>query len=319
MSDRHGFLPRGARPGGALLCALALSTLAACDRSSPRVAPAHVAVAVASATSSARPAASAAPAAELVPLPAALSPVLGAEWHAERAADVAINAIARSTAWPSLGLCESECRVDTQVLAQGEEAADAGARHLVVLSVNGREGDGAGAMFHGTTIAVCTFELRQGLWTLADCREDAARMDRGYGQFNELLATVRNDGVAVEWSDWASGEEDRTLQLLRRVKGRFAEVLTLDFGADTHGNYADRPDIQTAWKATWDDDQGAGAVPDVVATAHGHQGGEAVDCKARYRFDGARYQLRETSAGRPACPWAVEAPRKAASASTASG
>ena len=295
-----------ARPWRVLLCALALTALVACEKASRGAPPPP------SAPASARP--DPAPVGpRLAALPDALPTTLGPEWDDDRAAGVAANVIQRSTQWPALGLCREVCRVGTGVLVQGEDPGSGGSRHLVVLNVFGSEMDGAGGQFVGTAIAVCSFERRSGLWTLADCRQDAARLPHGYGGFDELVAAIRADAdagtsIAVEWAKSATGEQDRSLALLRRVDGRFADVLDLDIGEDTNGNYADRPDVQASWKATWAFQKISASQLDIIATALGQRGGSPVDCRARFHFDGRRYRQDSTSAGPEACPWASRAP-----------
>jgi hypothetical protein len=307
----------------ALLCCLALWALAACQKESAPTLPPRVAAAAASTGASERSAAEAHQDAStpLRPLPGALSPTLGADWNAVRAGQIAINAIERLTTWPALGLCESACRIDARELAQGEERGLDGERHLVVLSINGGEEDGSGPMFQGTAIGVCTFDRRAGSWTLTDCQEDAARLQRGYGEYTQLKAHVHTDAamgtsIVVDSADMATGEEYRYLTLLRRVGGRFTDVLDLKTGEDTHGNYQEHPDIETAWTTAFAYQDASTPTPDIVATATGHRGLAGIDCKARFRFDRNRYHIAEINGSSAACPWRSDATTSTSTASS---
>jgi len=309
----------------ASLCGVALCALASCQKEPASPVPLRVTSASAPTVSSPAKASDAngPDTIPLRPLPDAMSPRLGSKWNDIRATEIAVNAIERLTNWPTLGLCESACRIDAHELVQGEEPRANGSRHLVVLAINGGEEDGSGAMLRGTTIGVCTFERQVAVWTLAECRQDAARLPRAYGDYDRLEAHVRSDAAAgvsivVDWAQMATGEQDNHIALLRRVDGRFTNVLDLATGEDTQGNYADRPDIETGWTTTWAFQDVSTPTPDIVATATGHRGRDGVDCKAHYHFDGGRYQIAEISTGTAvSCPWRNDVATRSSASATA--
>ncbi len=306
-----------ARYSRMLLCATWFSALVACSKETTVVAGARVAAAASNASSRELSGARQLAAPNLAPLPDALSPNIGGEWNSIRAEQVAENAMERSTDWAGLGLCSSACRVDARMLMEAEDPSDGAGRHLMVLAISGSEADGAGAMFQGTAIGICSFERKTGNWTLTECREDAARVPYGYGDYDALEAVIRSDSeggvvVVVDWAKTGTGERSRYLAFLRRVDGRFTTVLELSTGVDTMGNYADRPDIEASWRATWDFQRSATTVPDILTTATGNEGLRHIDCRARFRFDGRQYVKAEASASRESCPWADEEPPKSA-------